>query len=240
MNNIFKASAIFVAGMLSSSIAGFIYGWAGYDFDLFLIFPLIVAAFVIYVSMFAAQTLLYENKKILFVMGIVFGITAYLMHIYGGYIAFAGMVRQQISQNRNISSAELSILTQNAIDDILQRSVGITGSVGWLIFRTKSSITPFYNSNSNQGQGSYVAGILVELFKLGCMSVITGIALRDLTGPAINLGKDEAYQARIKQQKLEKQRQKQAETKSFRIVVAITLAIVFIPLVLFIISLYLY
>jgi hypothetical protein len=241
MNNILKAGAVFIAGILSSSIAGFIYGWVGYSFDLFLVFPFIVAAFVIFFSVSVAKILLYNDKRILFVAGIIFGVTAYFMHVYGGYIAFVGVVRQQIlqiPQSKSMSSTELSLSLYRAINEILHREVGITGPIGWMIFRTKASIAPFYNSNQNQG--SYIAGALVETFKLGCMTTVTGIALRDFTGTLINLEKDEAYQAIIEQHKQERQAQKQSETKAFRIVVAITLAIVFIPLALFIISLYLY
>lgn len=243
MNNILKASAVFVAGMLSSSIAGFIYGWVGYNFDLFLVFPFIVALFIVGISSHAAKILLYNERKSLFIMGAVFGVVAYFAHVYGSYVAFSGAVLQQIlhaPQNRNMSSAELSLLTNRAINEILQGTVGIRGPIGWLIFRMNASISPFYTNNSNQGQGSYVTGVLVELFKLGCMTIITGIVLRDFTGTLINLEKDVAYQEIIKRQKQEKQAQRQAEAKSFRIVVAITLAIVFIPLILFIISLYLY
>jgi hypothetical protein len=241
MNNILKASAIFMAGMLSSSIAGFTYGWAGYDFDLFLVFPFIVAAFIIAISTYMAKVLLYENRQILFVIGIIFGATAYFMHVYGGYVAFAGVIREQIlqvPQNRSMSSTELSLSVYRLINEILRRKVGIAGPIGWVIFRMNASISPFYSSN--QAQASYIAGALVEMFKLGSMTTVTGIALRDLTGTLIRLEKDEAYQAAIKQREQERQAEKQAEAKSFRIVVAITLAIVFIPLVLFIISLYLY
>ncbi len=176
MNNILKASAIFVAGMLSSSIAGFIYGWAGYGFDLFLVFPFIVAAFVISMSMYAAKALLYDDKKVLFVMGIVFGVIAYSMHIYGGYLAFEGTVRQrilQIPQNKNISQAELGIFTNKAISEILQRSVGITGPIGWLIFRSKARITPFYDSNSNQGHCIYTTRAFYYL-TLSLLTVFPG------------------------------------------------------------------
>jgi hypothetical protein len=243
MNNILKASPIFLAGMLSSSIAGFIYGWVGYNFDLFLVFPWVVTLFIVGISSYAAKVLLYNERKSLFIMGIIFGVVAYSVYVYGGYIAFSGAVQQQIlqvPQNRNMLSTDLSIFTKQAINEILQRTVGITGIIGWLLFKMNASISPFYASNSNQGQGSYVAGFLVELYKLGCMTIVTGIALRDYTGTLINLEKDEAYQEIIKRQRQEQQAQRQANTKEFRIVVAVTLIIFLVPLLFLIISLYLY
>jgi hypothetical protein len=158
MNNILKASAVFVVGMLSSSIAGFIYGWVGYNFDLFLVFPFIVALFIVGISSHAAKILLYSERKSLFIMGAAFGVVAYFVHVYGGYVAFSAAVRQQIlqmPQNRNMSSAELSVFMNQVINEILRRTVGITGSIGWLIFRMNASISPFYADNSNQEPDCY-------------------------------------------------------------------------------------
>jgi hypothetical protein len=178
-----KAIVVFFFTLLAACLAGLLYGMLAHFFDLFFLFPFVVAGLIVSVGSGAARWFRLRNTSLLVLIGLLTGSVAYPAYLAGKY----GMlvVAQQLATTAGFADI-LTILKLfwespeqlgraiSETDAALLAKVGYEGVLGILFTNLQSGI-PIRTSMI--GQGNLVVGALIELFKLGVLLVVSATAL---------------------------------------------------------------
>lgn len=187
MLTLLKAIVVFFFTILAACLAGFLYGMLAHFFDLFFLFPFVVAGLIVSVGSGAARWFRLGHTPPLFLIGLLAGIVAYPAYLAGKYSML--VIAQHIIQAEGFahfaasfvdslklflgSPADLDLALAKT-DAVLQTEVGYGGLLGVLFTNLQSGI-PIRTSMI--GQGNLVVGTLIELFKVGVLLVVSATAL---------------------------------------------------------------
>lgn len=189
MLTLLKAVIVFFCTLLAACLAGFFYGIVAHFFDLFFIFPFIVAAAIVGMGVGAARWLRLRTRPLLFLIGLFSALVAYPCYLAGKYSML--VVAQQLATSPELGvffQTSLYILKQSlsspdqlkpllaATDAHLVSEVGHGGLLG-ILFKNLQSGIPIRTSII--GRDNFWFGGAVELFKFGVLIVVCTTALPD-------------------------------------------------------------
>lgn len=200
MLSLLKALVVFAITALVGGVASFLYGVIAHYFDLFILFPFVVAGAIVGTGTTVARWVRLNQGALLLLIGLLIGAAAYPVYLAGKYTMLVAEFMQgtpaQLS-NFDFSSDTLATLRDSTVEEFtraqgradaaLRAQVGNDGLVGQLLVNMEAGIPV---RTQLLGEGNRTVGALVELFKLGVLVLVSASALRDTvkTAALLRLG----------------------------------------------------
>jgi hypothetical protein len=184
-----KAVLVFFCTLIAACLAGFLYGSVAHFFDLFFIFPFIVAGAIVGMGAGAARWLKLRSRPLLIVIGLLAALVAYPCYLAGKYSML--VVAQQLATTPELGAffqSSLHVLSQSLIspdqlkpllaqtDARLVSEVGHGGLLG-ILFQNLQTGIPIRTSII--GRDNLWFGAAIELFKFGVLIVVCTTSLPD-------------------------------------------------------------